>query len=237
MALHPFNLITMDGGERDRQIIRASLKDWDSKGTGAWCGYTFAWMSCLRSRVGDPEAALHNLDIYVHAFILRNGFHANGDQSKSGFSGFTYRPFTLEGNFLAMQAVQEMLLQSWSATPGQRDTEVVRVFPSTPWGWHNASFEDLRAEGGWTVSARRTNNATVWFKISATRTGFLRIRDNFGGREIKWSLKNIAKRGDNFEVKLKAGQSIEAELEAPEVVPPAPADVEKPVTITKRDDQ
>ena len=75
-------------------------------------------MACLRARVGDAEAALRNLDIYVHAFILRNGFHANGDQTGSGFSSFTYRPFTLEGNFLAMEAVHEMLLQSWSAHPG-----------------------------------------------------------------------------------------------------------------------
>ena len=75
-------------------------------------------MACLRARVGDAEAALRNLDIYVRAFTLRNGFHANGDQTGSGFSGFTYRPFTLEGNFLAMQAVHEMLLQSWSADAG-----------------------------------------------------------------------------------------------------------------------
>jgi alpha-L-fucosidase 2 len=45
---------------------------------------------------------------FVNAFTLRNGFHANGDQTKSGYSDFTYRPFTLEGNFLASQAVHEM---------------------------------------------------------------------------------------------------------------------------------
>ena len=233
MGLHPFNLITIDGGDRDRQIIDASLKDWAGKGTGAWCGYSFSWMSCLRARVGDPESALRNLDIYAHAFILRNGFHANGDQSKSGFSGFTYRPFTLEGNFLAMQAVQEMLLQSWSPTAGQRDTEVVRLFPAMPWRWHDASFEDLRAEGGWLVSARRQNNATTWFKISATRTGVLRVRDNFGGREIKWNQKNVVKVGDNFVVKLKTGESLEAELPALDAVPSAPADAETPVSIKK----
>ena len=87
----------------------------------------------------DAEAALHYLDIYTAAFILRNGFHANGDQLKAGYSGFTYRPFTLEGNFLASQAVHEMLLQSFGG--------VVRLFPATPWRWHEARFSDLRAEG------------------------------------------------------------------------------------------
>jgi alpha-L-fucosidase 2 len=231
IALYPFNLITTDGGERDRQIIAASLKDWDSKGTGAWCGYTFSWMSCLRARTGDAEAALRNLDIYVHAFILRNGFHANGDQTKSGFSGFTYRPFTLEGNFLAMQAVHEMLLQSWSPLPGLRDTGVVRIFPAMPWRWHDASFENLRAEGGWVVSARRENNATTWFKITATHSGVLRIRDNFGGREPNWSVAGVTKTGDNFEIKLKAGEQLEARFARPGTIPPAPDNLAAPVKI------
>jgi alpha-L-fucosidase 2 len=231
IALHPFNLITMEGSDRDRQLIKASLNDWDAKGTRGWCGYTFSWMSCLRARVGDAEAALHYLDIYVHAFILRNGFHANGDQTKSGFSGFTYRPFTLEGNFLAMQAVQEMLLQSWSPTPGQRDSDVVRIFPSVPWSWHDASFDSLRADGGWIISARRENNATTWFKISATRDGMLRVRDNFEGREPKWNRQGVTKVGNTFEIKLKSGEVLEAELEKPLAVPPAPANVEIPVTV------
>jgi alpha-L-fucosidase 2 len=234
IGLFPFNLITADGSGQDQQCIKASLAQWDKFGTRAWCGYSFSWMSCLRARVGDSEAALRNLDIFVHAFILRNGFHANGDQTKSGFSGFTYRPFTLEGNFLAMQAVQEMLLQSWSPTPGQRDTEVVRIFPATPWRWHDASFENLRAEGGWVVSARRENNATTWFRISATHSGLLRVRNNFDGRPPKWSEPGVQKVGDNFEIKLKAGESLEAEFVKPDACPPAPANVAVPVVIGRK---
>ena len=122
MGLHPFNLITAEGGPGDARMIGASLAEWDATGTKAWCGYSFSWMSALRARVGQAEEALRLLEIYAKAFILRNGFHANGDQTKSGYSNYTYRPFTLEGNFLAMHAVHEMLLQSWSATPGMRDT-------------------------------------------------------------------------------------------------------------------
>ena len=118
IGLHPFNLITCEGDAQDARRIQASLAQWDQLGTSGWCGYSFSWMSCLRSRVGDAEAALRNLDIFCKAFTLRNGFHANGDQTRSGYSSFVYRPFTLEGNFLAAQAVQEMLLQSWSPTPG-----------------------------------------------------------------------------------------------------------------------
>jgi alpha-L-fucosidase 2 len=231
IAIDPFNLVTVDNGAADRRTIAASLKQWDKLGTGGWCGYTFSWMSCLRARVGDAEAAMRDLDIYVKAFILRNGFHANGDQTASGFSGMTYRPFTLEGNFLAAQAVQEMLLQSWSPTPGQRDTEVIRVFPATPWRWHEASFEDLRAEGGHRVSARRENNATIWLRVVAGHDGIIRIRDNFGGRMPRWNRAGVKRSRGDFEVALKSGEAIEATLAKPAQISPKPADVAEPLVI------
>ena len=231
MGLYPFNLVTIEGTDRDRATIRASLAQWDRLGTQAWCGYSFSWMSALRARVGEAEAAVRNLDIFVKAFLLRNGFHANGDQTKSGFSSFTYRPFTLEGNMLAAAAVHEMLLQSWSPTPGRRDTEVIRVFPATPWRWHDAAFDDLRAEGGHRVSARRENNATTWLRVVAGRDGPVRIRDNFGGRAPKWSRAGVTRAGDTFVVAMKSGEAIEARLEKPEQVPPAPPDAAAPVVI------
>ncbi len=234
MPLHPFNLITTDGGEREQQIISASMKDWDSKGTSAWCGYSFSWMACLRARIGDAEAALRNLDIYARAFILRNGFHANGDQTKSGFSSMTYRPFTLEGNFLAMDAVHEMLLQSWNASPGTNAPGVLRLFPATPWRWQDASFEDLRAEGGHRVSARRENNATTWLRVVAGHDGVVKIRDNFGGRSPQWSRRGVKKVGDNFEVTMKRGEVFEATLPKPASVPPAPANVAEAVVFRKQ---
>ena len=223
IGIYPFNLISIDGGDRDRAVIAASLKQWDAFGTQAWCGYSFSWMACLRARVGDAEAALHNLEIFTKAFILRNGFHVNGDQLRAGFSTFTYRPFTLEGNFLAPQAVHEMLLQSWSPTPGVPDTQVLRIFPATPWRWHTAAFTDLRAEGGYRVSAKREQNATTWFSIAASRDGVVRIRDNFAGRTPQWSRNGIKKVGENFEVVLKSGETLTGSLEKPAAIPPAPA--------------
>ncbi len=230
IGIHPFNLITTDR-EADRREITASLKQWDSLGTGGWCGYSYSWMACLRARVGEAEAAFRNLDIYVKAFILRNGFHCNGDQSGLGLSGMTYRPFTLEGNFLAAQAVHEMLLQSWSPTPGTGDTEVIRVFPAAPWRWHDASFEDLRAEGGHRVSARRQSNATVWLKVVAGREGTVRIRDNFAGRAPTWSREGVRKVGANWEVVLRRGESVEATFPAPGSIPPRPADAAEPLVV------
>jgi alpha-L-fucosidase 2 len=232
MNLYPFNLTTSEGGERERGIIRSSVAQYDRLGTQAWCGYSFSWMAALRARIGDPEAAVRHLELFVKAFVLRNGFHANGDQTKSGLSGFTYRPFTLEGNFLAAAAVHEMLLQSWSARPGTGDWGALRIFPAMPWRWHAASFDDLRAEGGHRVSARRENNATTWLRVVAGRGGPVRIRDNFGGRTPRWTrdADTVRREGSDFVVVLQPGEAIEATLEKPSVIPPAPTDAAQPVT-------
>ena len=211
MSIFPFNLVTIDN-EEGRKRINASLAAWDKLGTSAWCGYSWAWMGAMRARVGDGEQARRDLDIFVRAFVTRNGFHVNGDQPKSGYSNFTYRPMTLEGNFAAMQIVHEMLLQSWSPIPGKRDTEVIRIFPAIPQAWKTVSFADLRAEGGYRVSARRENGATQWFQITASKDGILRVLDNFNGKTPKWSRAQIHKSGEVFEIELKKGEIIEAKI-------------------------
>jgi len=229
MGIYPFNLITVEGSAADRRVIAATLAHWDRLGTSKWVGYSFSWMACLRARVGQGEAALHDLDLFTHAFILRNGFHANGDQTRSGLVDATYRPFTLEGNFLAMQAVQEMLVQSWSPHPGGGDAGVIRIFPAMAWRWHEAAFADLRTEGGCRVSARRENNATTWFRIVAGRDGIVRIRDNFGGRPPVWSRGGVKRVGEDFQLELRQGESIAAALARPATIPPAPPDAARAV--------
>lgn len=235
MPIHPFNLITTDGPDRDREIIAASLRDWDAHGTGQWCGYSFSWMACLRARVGDAAGTLHHLSTYARAFILRNGFHANGDQTRSGLSSFTYRPFTLEGNFLAMDAVHEMLLQSWERMPDPPAGETsrppappppgpIRLFPATPDAWPNAAFDDLRAEGGHRVSARRERGHTVWLRVVAGSDGIVRIRDPFAGRQPAWNRADITWVGRDFQVPLKTGDVLEASWAAARTTPsPVPA--------------
>jgi alpha-L-fucosidase 2 len=133
-----------------------------------------------------------------------------------------------------MQAVNEMLLQSWSARPGSGDSGAIRLFPAAPWRWHNASFDNLRAEGGHRVSARRQDNATTWFKLVPERDGLIRIRDNFGGRVPQWSQDGIKSVNGNYEVQCKAGSAIEATLTPLNEIPPPPARVAVPLEVKRR---
>jgi len=222
MGIYPFNLLNIEGTEAERNVILKSVHDLDRLGVLEWCGYSYTWMSALRARINEPESALWHLKAYLHACILRNGFHANGDQTKSGFSSMDYRPFTLEGNFLACATVHEMLLQSWAAHPGSGEWGPIRIFPAMPWLWHEATFTDLVAEGGHKVSAKRENNATTWLQVTAAAAGEVRIRDNFEGRSPKWNRADVRKVGADFVFNVAAGDVIDATLPKPGHLPPMP---------------
>ena len=182
-------------------------------------------MSSIRSRVGDGESAYKHLDGFIKRYIARNGFFLNSPEKKPVM-------FTIEGNMMANQAVHDMLIQSWAPSIGNGEAGIVRLFPTMPWSWHEASFEDLRAEGGFHVSAKRVKNATVWFKITADANGLLRLRDNFGGRIPTWTGSEMTKTGRNFERPMRKGESIEARLEAPRELPPQPDNVYTPIDLT-----
>lgn len=199
MAIHPLATLTIDGSERERAIIDATLDRMNELGTLAWTGYSFSWFSCLAARAGRADEALRYLVDYERAFILRNGFHVNGDQIGAGLSNFRYRPFTLEGNFLAMEAVHDMLLQSWGGR--------VRVFPAVSEPWAEVSFADLRAEGGFRVSAQRQAGQTVRVAITATVAGPLRLKNPFGEDPFQASLPCDSADGE-IRCELEPGQTV-----------------------------
>lgn len=168
MAIHPLGLIDMSQGEEAQRIIRASIRRLDEIGPGLWCGYSYSWLGNLKARAFDGDGAAEALRTFAQCFCLPNTFHANGDQTRSGKSRFTYRPFTLEGNFAFAAGVQEMLLQS--------HTGVVRVFPALPKDWKDVSFTGLRAMGAFVVSAKMEQGVVKEVRVLSEKGGHLAIQ-------------------------------------------------------------
>jgi alpha-L-fucosidase 2 len=184
MAIHPLGLLDWNRGEPDKKIIDASLTDLERLGPDWWCGYSYAWLGSMWARAQNGEKAAEALKIFSTCFCLPNSFHVNGDQSGTGKSKFTYRPFTLEGNFACAAGIQEMLLQSHNG--------VLRVFPAIPSGWEDVSFTTLRAEGATLVSAERRNGRTQAVKITCEKGGPVKLADPFGGAKFTQKKNNIA---------------------------------------------
>lgn len=167
MAIHPLGLLDWSQGEEAQHIIQATLKKLQDYGPDYWTGYSYSWFANMKARAFDGEGAAQALRTFAECFCLRNTFHVNGDQTKSGKSKFTYRPFTLEGNFAFASGIQEMLLQS--------HTGIVRLFPAIPASWKNVSFDKLRAMGAFVISAERKEGKNVQVTILPEQGGILRM--------------------------------------------------------------
>ncbi|MFD2548309.1 glycoside hydrolase N-terminal domain-containing protein [Sphingobacterium suaedae] len=181
MAIYPLGLLDANNPS-DRSLITQSLRHLEKLGTRSWVGYSFAWMACLYARAGEGDNALQQLQKFANNFCSVNSFHLNGDQRGGQYSAFTYRPFTLEGNFAFAQGIHEILLQSKG--------NYVELFPAVPTSWKNFSFHNFRTIGGFLISAEQKNDRLQSLKIRAERTGKLVLLFNkklthADGRSIK----------------------------------------------------
>lgn len=176
MAIHPLGLIDLMDGADAQKTISATLAGLDNLGTSRWCGYSFSWLGNVAARARDGKKAEQALETFATAFTLRNSFHCNGDQSGKGYSKFTYRPFTLEGNFAEAAGIQEMLMQSHRGK--------ILLFPAIPENWKNVSFTTLRAQGAFLVSAERTDGKTRQVEIISEMGGTCTLISPFSGKEI-----------------------------------------------------
>lgn len=171
LFFHPFGLVDVSQGNGNIDLILRSIKNVEMLGTDWWTGYTYAWLANMKARVFEGDEVVRNLHIFIKAFCSPNSFHLNGDQLKAGYSQFTYRPFTLEGNFACAAAIQEMLLQS--------HTGVIKVFPALSTKWRDVAFRHLRAMGGFLVSASYEKGKVASVIIESEAGGLLKLSNPF----------------------------------------------------------
>lgn len=203
MGIYPLQLLDAEKPE-DSNIMKASFAQIEEMGTKFWCGYSFSWMSCLYAQIGDGEHAFEYLSKFVNAFITRNYFHVNGDQSGKGYSAFTYRPFTLEGNFAAGQAVHEMLIQARKNR--------IRIFPAIPQNWKEIEFSNLYVPGGHCITAIMKNGLTNSISLIAGSEGEILLHAKGCTNpniKIDGILVEINQEGLYFKIRVKKGQKVE----------------------------
>lgn len=188
MAIYPLCLLDVDK-EEDKKLIDLSLRHIEKLGTREWCGYSFSWMACMYARCREADSAVSMLNKFASNFVSTNSFHLNGDQKGGQFSNFTYRPFTLEGNFAFAQGVQELLLQTRGG--------IIEVFPAVPESWKDVSFRTLRAEGAFLVSAVKENGKVKEIVVKSEAGGNCLLRLPFEN----WTITGI----DKNKIKVKEG--------------------------------
>ena len=201
MAIYPLNLLDIEN-QQDSAVIKNSLHQIEKKGTRAWCGYSFSWMASLYARAKEGDSAAKMLQIFSTNFCSINSFHLNGDQKGGQYSDFTYRPFTLEGNFAFAKGIQEMLLQSHKG--------YVEIFPAIPSNWKDVSFNKLRTEGAFLVSAKKENGVIEEVKVFSEKGGLFRLKLPFKTFYLKGASKKYSfnKAENILEIQMTPGEEI-----------------------------
>ncbi len=192
LGWHPLGIMDVSQGEEEQEIISNTLETLEKYGPDWWVGYSYSWQGNLYARNFDGEKAAQALLDFANCFCLPNTFHVNGDQTRSGKSKFTYRPFTLEGNFAFASGIQEMLIQSHSG--------VVRIFPAVPKSWKDIQFHQLRTEGGFLVSAKMEDGYVVSMEVEATADGPFRY---LAGANSGEPLSHDMKKGQILTINVK----------------------------------
>jgi alpha-L-fucosidase 2 len=95
-------------------------------------------------------------------------------------NGMWFTSPCLESSLGMANTIQDMLIQSWS-DPAIEGSGLIRIFPAIPSSWKDIAFCDLRTEGAFLISAKRTGGTTRWVKIKSLAGEPCKIRPGING--------------------------------------------------------
>lgn len=173
-AISPFCTIGVDD-DAHAPIIRESIWHWIRTGCGAWSGWCVPWAAMIHARCNNADGAVAWLQHYANNFT--NEGHAS--LHDSAFLGTTTiapgmgdhwtreEIMQLDASMGAVTAICEMLVQCRRG--------VLHVLPSIPRTWRTFSFEGVRCEGAFLVSAWVKRGQVARIEIVAEKGGRLRL--------------------------------------------------------------
>ena len=160
--IYPLHLVNIEQ-EGTREVLQASYDRAHSiNGLPAM----------VQSHAGPIGAALGQGDTALEGLKrLQGNLYPNG---------LWFRNPCIESSLGMATIVQDMLLQSWS-DPAADEPGPIRVFPALPSAWKDVEFRDLRTEGAFLVSAKRTGGETEWVRIKSLAGEPCRVRPSIEG--------------------------------------------------------
>jgi len=158
LMIYPLRLVTPENG--GEALIRKSLERWHAL-QGAHAAYSYTGAACMAAMLGDGDLALRYLEGLKPYLVPVTQYREGGGP-------------VIETPLHGAAAVQDLLLQSWGG--------VIRVFPAVPSSWPEAVFSQLRAEGGFLVSALRRDGRTRWVRIQSLAGQPCRVRPGLPGQ-------------------------------------------------------
>lgn len=130
MAIYPYRLLDMED-ESHRELAIRSINHWHSM-PEALAGYSYTGASAMYSLMGQGDKSIQHLRDFLNRHAEPGGLYAEAGPC-------------FETPMAFATSLLEMLIQS--------DNGRIRIFPSLPNAWQEASFSNLSAEGAFQVDA------------------------------------------------------------------------------------
>lgn len=207
-SIYPF--VTIDPlSDRHQKIAQASINRWVNRGTGMWSGWCVPWASVLHARTGNAEAAVSTLRFWNENFVNegRGTLHNTNKPGMSILANPVYNKLPagapkneimqLDAGFGALSAVLELLVQN--------RLDGIYVLPNVPDGWMELSFENIRTEGAFQLSARVAAGQVTEVKVRSLAGGNLRLYPNLGNGFL---VNGTPVEGPRFEKICSAGEEL-----------------------------
>ena len=188
---HPLHILP--DTPANRLLMLTSIDHWLNFDE-ALQGYSFTGSSSMLAKMGDGNRARDYMETFLTRFLRPNTMYMEAGP-------------VMETPMAAVTSINEMLLQSWGGK--------IRIFPAVPDAWNDASFDQLRTEGGFLVSAVREDGRTSIVRIEATVDGSANLVIDGDPDVWEWthaSGSRIAPDGSHFNLNLAAGESVYFQL-------------------------
>ncbi len=167
-GLHPAYEISPEKTPELAEACRKTLEVRGDEGTG----WSLAWKANFHARLRNGERAYklicRQLELTEHYGLWNPS--AKGGSYVNLFCA--HPPFQIDGNFGALSAMLEMLVQS--------SMDEVHICPAVPSVWQNISVKGIRAKGGRTVSFSLRDGELSELEIQ----GSAPARVTFKGKDI-----------------------------------------------------
>jgi hypothetical protein len=192
-GITPFNVIDIDEAAW-RPVVEQSIRHWVRMGMGMWSGWCMSWAAMIHTFVGNADAAELILEIWERVYT--NVGH--GTLHDCDFPGFTLidggpgRRGTKDHEIMQMDAgmgvaaaILEMMLHTRRG--------IHYLFAGAPARWGDVSFENIRTEGAFLVSASRHNGVVTSLRVKSERGGVFRYLSPWEGtvRQVTMSAGEV----------------------------------------------
>lgn len=204
LGLYPLFQLNPDSPE-DRALVDKSVVHWHKIGDGkGLAGYSYTGAASLYAALGRGNDAYSILQNFLTGSIGISQLLSNTFYVESGGKNPV-----IETPLSGAASIMELLMQSWG--------NKIRIFPAVPDTWKNSLFNDLRAQGGFLVSASRKEGKTEW----------VRIRSEAGEPCVVkipgWTIAYQADKGKKREIKALGESEFKIGLAAGDVILLAPS--------------